>query len=231
MRQNLGWAIGYNAIALPIAAGVFDPIFGLVLRPEIAALSMSGSSFIVAVNAVMLKRLNLPRAPVGEAEPRRRLPLKHMARQSGLNASRDDWAHFARWCVAGGETVIPATPAAVVDYIQHLEASNEAATVPRRVAAIRDWHRASGLQAPTEDDRGPAPLHACGVAPATGAHAHRAARRHRARHNPRCDSRQPDRTARPRCSSSGTPPVCVPPSSFPSTSRISGSSKTGWPRA
>ncbi|HEY4397223.1 MAG TPA: heavy metal translocating P-type ATPase [Acidimicrobiia bacterium] len=63
MRQNLGWAIGYNAIALPIAAGVFEPAFGLVLRPEIAALSMSGSSFIVAVNAVMLKRLHLPAPP------------------------------------------------------------------------------------------------------------------------------------------------------------------------
>jgi Cu2+-exporting ATPase len=59
MRQNLGWAIGYNAIALPIAAGVFDPIAGLVLRPEIAALTMSGSSFLVAVNALMLKRLHL----------------------------------------------------------------------------------------------------------------------------------------------------------------------------
>ncbi|MEP6658326.1 MAG: copper-translocating P-type ATPase [Acidimicrobiales bacterium] len=60
MRQNLGWAIGYNAIALPIAAGIFEPAFGLVLRPEIAALSMSGSSFIVAVNALLLKRLRLP---------------------------------------------------------------------------------------------------------------------------------------------------------------------------
>ena len=60
MRQNLGWAIGYNAIALPIAAGVFEPSLGLELRPEIAALSMSGSSFIVAVNALMLKRLRLP---------------------------------------------------------------------------------------------------------------------------------------------------------------------------
>ncbi|MEX0701389.1 MAG: heavy metal translocating P-type ATPase [Planctomycetales bacterium] len=60
MRQNLGWAIGYNAIALPIAAGVFDPSFGLVLRPEIAALSMSGSSAIVAVNALTLKRVRLP---------------------------------------------------------------------------------------------------------------------------------------------------------------------------
>lgn len=60
MRQNLAWAVGYNVIALPIAAGVFVPSLGLVLRPEIAALSMSGSSFIVAVNALMLKRLKLP---------------------------------------------------------------------------------------------------------------------------------------------------------------------------
>jgi Cu2+-exporting ATPase len=63
MRQNLGWAIGYNAIALPIAAGVFEPAFGLVLRPEIAALTMSGSSLIVAVNALLLKRLDLPTPP------------------------------------------------------------------------------------------------------------------------------------------------------------------------
>jgi Cu2+-exporting ATPase len=64
LRQNLGWAIGYYAIALPIAAGVFMPAFGLMLRPEIAALSMSGSSLLIAVNALLLKRLRLP-APVG----------------------------------------------------------------------------------------------------------------------------------------------------------------------
>jgi Cu2+-exporting ATPase len=58
MRQNLGWAIGYNSLALPIAAGLFEP-WGLTLRPEIAAISMSGSSIIVAVNALALKRLRL----------------------------------------------------------------------------------------------------------------------------------------------------------------------------
>ncbi|WP_227997534.1 heavy metal translocating P-type ATPase [Nocardia australiensis] len=59
MHQNLWWAVGYNTIALPIAAGVFAPAFGLTLRPEIAALSMSGSSLIVAVNALSLKGLRL----------------------------------------------------------------------------------------------------------------------------------------------------------------------------
>jgi P-type Cu2+ transporter len=82
MRQNLGWAIGYNSLALPVAAGVFEPVIGLVLRPEIAALSMSGSSFLVAVNALLLKRLKLPASispgqapaasPANAAKPARR---------------------------------------------------------------------------------------------------------------------------------------------------------------
>ena len=59
-HQNLAWAIGYNTIAIPIAAGVFQPASGLVLRPEIAALTVSGSSVLVAVKALLLKRLRLP---------------------------------------------------------------------------------------------------------------------------------------------------------------------------
>lgn len=60
MRQNLFWAVGYNAIAFPIAAGLLYPWFGLLLRPEIAAISMAGSSLLVAVNALLLKRTRLP---------------------------------------------------------------------------------------------------------------------------------------------------------------------------
>ena len=59
MHQNLWWAAGYNTIAFPIAAGLFYPAFGLILRPEIAAISMSGSSLLVAINALLLKRTRL----------------------------------------------------------------------------------------------------------------------------------------------------------------------------
>ena len=59
MRQNLFWAVGYNTVAFPIAMGLFYPTFGLILRPEIAAISMAGSSFLVAVNALLLKRTKL----------------------------------------------------------------------------------------------------------------------------------------------------------------------------
>ena len=62
MRQNLWWAVGYNSLALPVAAGVFEPL-GFVLRPEVGAISMAGSSIIVALNAIALKRLRLPYAP------------------------------------------------------------------------------------------------------------------------------------------------------------------------
>ena len=56
MKQNLAWASVYNLAAIPIAAGVLYPQFGITLRPEVAALLMSISSIIVAVNAVLLTR-------------------------------------------------------------------------------------------------------------------------------------------------------------------------------
>jgi P-type Cu2+ transporter len=59
MRQNLAWAVGYNSLAIPIAAGILESE-GFTLSPAVAALSMSGSSIIVAVNAISLKRVRLP---------------------------------------------------------------------------------------------------------------------------------------------------------------------------
>ncbi len=56
MHQNLVWAVGYNVIAFPLAAGVLYPF---VLSPEVAALAMSGSTLVVAMNALMLKRTKL----------------------------------------------------------------------------------------------------------------------------------------------------------------------------
>jgi Cu2+-exporting ATPase len=69
MHQNLWWAVGYNVVAFPLAAGVLYPF---VLSPEVAALSMSGSTLIVAVNALMLKRTKLAgiRRPGKTAAPR-----------------------------------------------------------------------------------------------------------------------------------------------------------------
>ena len=56
MKQNLFWASIYNLLAIPIAAGILYPAFGISLRPEFSALLMSISSIIVATNAVLLNR-------------------------------------------------------------------------------------------------------------------------------------------------------------------------------
>lgn len=68
------WAVGYNVIAFPLAAGVLYPF---VLSPEVAAMSMSGSTLIVAINALLLKRTKLtgvgnqsPSAPAPAIAPR-----------------------------------------------------------------------------------------------------------------------------------------------------------------
>jgi Cu2+-exporting ATPase len=56
MHQNLFWAVAYNVVAFPAAAGVFYPF---VISPEVAALAMSGSTVLVALNALLLKRARL----------------------------------------------------------------------------------------------------------------------------------------------------------------------------
>src|SRR5665647_3251983 len=56
MHQNLYWAVGYNVVAFPLAAGALYPF---LLSPTIAAIAMSGSSAVVAINALMLKRTRL----------------------------------------------------------------------------------------------------------------------------------------------------------------------------
>ena len=61
MQQNLGFALLYNGIGVPVAAGVLYPVFGLLLSPMIAALAMSFSSVSVVSNAL---RTGAPRSSI-----------------------------------------------------------------------------------------------------------------------------------------------------------------------
>lgn len=56
--QNIWWAAGYNIIAIPLAAGVLAP-WGLLMPPAIGAVAMSVSTIVVAVNAQLLRRVDL----------------------------------------------------------------------------------------------------------------------------------------------------------------------------
>jgi Cu+-exporting ATPase len=59
IRQNLFFAFIYNALGVPIAAGVLYPFFGILLSPIFAAAAMSFSSVSVITNALRLRRVKL----------------------------------------------------------------------------------------------------------------------------------------------------------------------------
>jgi len=59
IRQNLGWAFIYNALGVPVAAGLLYPIFGLLLSPMLASAAMSLSSVSVIANALRLRKVEL----------------------------------------------------------------------------------------------------------------------------------------------------------------------------
>ena len=59
MRQNLGWALAYNILGIPIAAGVLYPEFGLLLSPAIAGAAMAMSSVSVLANSLRLRRFQV----------------------------------------------------------------------------------------------------------------------------------------------------------------------------
>jgi Cu2+-exporting ATPase len=58
MVENLAWAVGYNVVAIPLAAGAFAWA-GVILPPAVGALAMSVSTIIVAINAMLLRRIDL----------------------------------------------------------------------------------------------------------------------------------------------------------------------------
>ena len=89
MHQNLWWAVGYNTIAFPLAAGVLYPF---VLSPEVAAISMSGSTLIVAINALMLKRTKLAgiKQPGKSAAPDMAAESSQTTKGSSAPASQQD---------------------------------------------------------------------------------------------------------------------------------------------
>ena len=86
IRQNLFFALGYNAIGIPIAAGILYPFAGIRLSPIIAAAAMALSSLSVVTNANRLRRYHpapLPQGAGTESEPQVETPAGHAGTEHG----------------------------------------------------------------------------------------------------------------------------------------------------
>jgi Cu+-exporting ATPase len=102
IRQNLFFALAYNAIGIPVAAGVLYPAFGIRLSPIIAAAAMAASSLSVVGNANRLRRYHpapLPAVEVADVEPQVQAGSRHgydTAERSGVAQGHGASAHGGR---------------------------------------------------------------------------------------------------------------------------------------
>jgi len=87
LKQNLFWAAIYDVVAIPIAAGVLYPAFGILLRPEFGALAMSASSIPAVTNALLLPRAQPRLRALATARPGLRSRAPKMPLLRGHSAS------------------------------------------------------------------------------------------------------------------------------------------------
>ncbi len=84
IKQNLFWALFYNAICIPVAAGVFYPAFGLQLNPMLASAAMSFSSLCVVSNALRLKKIDIKGEKKMLFEKKEKATVTHTLQVEGM---------------------------------------------------------------------------------------------------------------------------------------------------
>jgi P-type Cu+ transporter len=108
IRQNLGWAFGYNLILIPVAAGALFPLTGWLLSPALAAAAMALSSVSVVTNSLRLRRFSTNLSSKGPMQPMQTLDMTptqrdpvcgmavnpEVARAAGLTAEHEGQSYY-----------------------------------------------------------------------------------------------------------------------------------------
>ena len=109
IRENLFWAFIYNAIGIPVAAGVLYPALGITLNPMIAAAAMSLSSVCVVTNALRLRLWKGPVCPVTEEKTAKENQIEKQE-ENGMNRTLTIEGMMCAHCVAHVESALNALP-------------------------------------------------------------------------------------------------------------------------
>ena len=109
IRENLFWAFIYNAIGIPVAAGVLYPALGITLNPMIAAAAMSLSSVCVVTNALRLRLWKGPACPVTEEKTTKENQTEKQEK-TGMNRTLTIEGMMCAHCVAHVESALNALP-------------------------------------------------------------------------------------------------------------------------
>ena len=109
IRENLFWAFIYNAIGIPVAAGVLYPALGITLNPMIAAAAMSLSSVCVVTNALRLRLWKGPACPVTEEKTTKENQTEKQE-ETGMNRTLTIEGMMCAHCVAHVESALNALP-------------------------------------------------------------------------------------------------------------------------
>lgn len=109
IRENLFWAFIYNAIGIPVAAGILYPALGLTLNPMIAAAAMSLSSVCVVTNALRLRLWKGPVCPVTE-EKTTKVNQTEKQEETGMNRTLTIEGMMCAHCAAHVESALNALP-------------------------------------------------------------------------------------------------------------------------
>ena len=109
IRENLFWAFIYNAIGIPVAAGILYPALGLTLNPMIAAAAMSLSSVCVVTNALRLRLWKGPVCPVTEGKTTKENQTEKQE-ETGMNRTLTIEGMMCAHCAAHVESALNALP-------------------------------------------------------------------------------------------------------------------------
>lgn len=109
IRENLFWAFIYNAIGIPVSAGILYPALGLTLNPMIAAAAMSLSSVCVVTNALRLRLWKGPVCPVTE-EKTTKVNQTEKQEETGMNRTLTIEGMMCAHCAAHVESALNALP-------------------------------------------------------------------------------------------------------------------------